>query len=171
MKATSLNFDAAMAEGARLILIVYFVNAYGVRVWATQHPPKIADAAGDEHLADGTWKADGSIKAGSDLGGILERAGRIVEGGIGALEEGNPEASLEETQAETDPAVIEIRVDNEDGAMSALEAQENIVSAVVRLTAIHPGAADWIDRLELGEFVVTAYTFERDWLELECLAT
>ena len=168
MKATSLNFDAAMAAGERPIPIVYFSNAYGVRIWSTQYPPRVADAEGDEHLADGTWKADGSIRAGSNLGGILERAGRLIE--ISPLEEGNPDASLEESQSESDAASLSVVVENEGLPLSVLEAEENVLSALVRLVVIHPGSTDWNDRLDLGDFRVAEYTLERERLTLECEA-
>lgn len=166
MRSTSLRFDVSMAAGERPVPIVLFSNAFGVRIWSTQHPPALADAEGDEHLADGTFKADGSIKAGSGLGSILERSGRMLE--IGELEEGNPEFSLEESQSQTDPAGLSLALSNDDLALSLLEAEENVLSAQVRLALIQPGSTDWNDHLLLGDFRVVEYTLERERLTLEC---
>ncbi len=166
MKATSLNFDAAMARGERPLLIAYFSNGYGVRIWATQYPPRVADLAGDENPLDGSWKLDGSVKLGSDLGGILDRAGRLME--IGDLEEGSPDESVEEGFEQTDPARITLTLSNDDLAMSIMEAEENVLSALIRLTMIQPGATEWGDRFDLGEFRVKEYELERERMILEC---
>ncbi len=167
MLPTSLNFDNAMKRGERSIPIVFFSNAFGVRVWSTHYPPGLADAAGDEHLADGAWKGDGAIKAGSGLGGILDRGGRVIE--IGSLAEGSPDASLEEGFAQSEPAEVSVVVSNDDLACSAIEAEENILSGQVRLTLIQPGATDWNDRLDLGDYRVVEYELTREPLILECL--
>lgn len=155
-----------MQRGERPVPVVFFSNAYGVRVWSTQHPPKIADAETDEHLADGTWKAGGSIKAGGGLGSALERSGRVLE--IGPLEEGNPEFSLKESSAQTDPAGLRVVLSNDDDALGFLEAEENVLSAQVRLALIQPGSADWNDHLVLGDFRVVEYILERERLTLDC---
>ncbi len=145
MKETTLNFDKVMREGRAPILIVVFSNAYGVRIWGTQYPPKVVES--------GLWP-------------IVERAARIVD--VGPLDEGNPEFSFLETQTQSDPAGLSLTLSNDDLALSRLEADENILSARVQYMAFPPGSTDWNDLLVLSDLRVIEYTLERERLTLEC---
>ncbi len=168
MKATSLTFDQAMEQGQDPSLLFFFANGYGVRIYSDRHPPRLADAEGDEHLADGTFKADGSIKAGGGLGSIFDRRNRVLD--WGALSEADETLLVSESFSEARPSELTVLLDNSDLEMSAIEGGENILSALVRLIAIQPGATEWADHLVLGDFIVHSYMLTREALELTIAA-
>ena len=164
MKPTSLNFDRAMEKGQDPTLLLFFANGYGVRIYSDRYPPKLADAEGDEHLADGTFKADGSIKAGSGLGSIFDRGARVLD--WGSLAETDETLLFSESFKEGRQPEASVLLDNSDLALSEIEGGENILSAQVRLVAIQPGATDWADAITLGDFIVQDYTLTREALSL-----
>jgi len=166
MRETSLNFDASMSRGERPILIVYFINGYGARVYSSEYPPTIADLAGDDKFLDGTWKLDGSIILGDGVGAIHDRAGRLIE--ISSLEEGSLDDTVQSGFERSDPARITVSLSNDDLGLSLIESEENILSAVLRLTMIQSGATDWVDKFEFGEYRVMEYELSRDRLTLQC---
>ena len=164
MKGTSLSFDQAMEQGQDPSLLLFFANGYGARIYSDRYPPKLADAEGDEHLADGTFRADGSIKAGGGLGSIFERGARVLD--WGSLAEADETLLFSESFDEGRPPELSVLLDNSDLALSEAEGGENILSALVRIVAIQAGTTEWADHLVLGDFIVRDYTLTREGLSL-----
>lgn len=166
MKPTTQAFDDAMLKGESLSRLIFFFNAFGVRAWGEESPHDLAEVEGDPRFADGSYDADGSVTAGAGLGVLLDNSARLME--IPPINNGNPDFSLEDFIDQTGGAVVTFEVSNEDGLCSVIEAEENIISAIVQFVVIAPGAVSWDDRLIVGEYRVEEFDLDRDMMVLQC---
>lgn len=151
------------------LVVAFFDNAFGRRVWSDQAITDEMLALGQPALADGTWTADGSITAGSGSGGILAYGPRVRRFGAprGSLS-GNARDPLSGLSEEEISSLIMV-LDDTDKEMRRIACVENLVGGPMIISL---GYKNMESRDFLARFSGTAWraSFQNNECTLELRA-
>jgi hypothetical protein len=124
---------------SRPLLLLFFVNKHGTRLWSDITPGEEMSGSREIHLADGSWLADGTVYAGLGSAALLAAESRVLD--FGDLRESllPLEESLQASSGMAERAQYKVVLDNSDSEIARIAAVENVLDAYGELRIGWPG--------------------------------